>query len=144
VGIRVEVTQSEHEMLRIEKDCGRGATQQSEQSAEPTTDHVRSGGSLTVERENSEGTLDAAKSGGKSLENGGHYDAQSLTLSGLNHRFAKFILPCSYSPRFICFEQLRALSFAPNYPICRLECTESAPKFASDSVLFALGNHFYG
>jgi hypothetical protein len=34
VGIRVEVTQSEHERLGIEKDCGRGATQQSQQSAE--------------------------------------------------------------------------------------------------------------
>ena len=34
MGIRVEVTQSEHEILRIEKDCGRGATQQSQQSAE--------------------------------------------------------------------------------------------------------------
>jgi hypothetical protein len=27
VGIRVKVTQSEHEMLRIEKDCGLRATQ---------------------------------------------------------------------------------------------------------------------
>ena len=36
-------------------------------------------------------------------------------------------LPCSYTPRFICFESPRVLSFAQNHPICRLLCTNCAP-----------------
>jgi hypothetical protein len=51
-------------MLRIENDCGREQHSKADTQRKPTTDHVRSGESLTVERENSEvNTLDAAKPG---------------------------------------------------------------------------------
>jgi hypothetical protein len=36
-------------------------------------------------------------------------------------------LPCSYTPRFICFESLRVRPVAQNHPICRVLCTKRAP-----------------
>src|SRR4029077_18130072 len=40
----------------------------------------------------------------------------------------QFSLPCSYTPCFICFESLRVRSVAQNHPICRLLCTNCAPR----------------
>ena len=50
-----------------------------------------------------------------------HRDLRSPQLQF--RRFANF-LPCSYTPRFICFESLRVRSFAQNHPIRRLLCTK--------------------
>jgi hypothetical protein len=54
VGIRVEVTQNEHEMLRIENNCGREQPSKTNCQRKPTADYVRSCGSLVLKRENSE------------------------------------------------------------------------------------------
>jgi hypothetical protein len=40
----------------------------------------------------------------------------------------QFILPCSYSLPLICSEPLSVRSFAQNHPICRLLCTNCAPR----------------
>jgi hypothetical protein len=51
---------------------------------------------------------------------------------------SKLILPCSYSPRFICFESLTVRSFAQNDPICRVLCTMCAPNLIFGCPQFSM------
>src|SRR5205809_1081076 len=52
------------------------------------------------------------------------YRGPSALFSGQNLRIRVQLLSHSFS----CFEQLTTPWFAPDHPVCRLECTKSAPK----------------